>query len=118
MFIPSMALFLLLPIALPKPDIHCFSDTGAVKLQLCEAKLGYRTCFTKLDPDGRVATRGCSTKRPVFHEECENHVSGARKERFCYCSSHLCNSCPSLQPWGRAVGILALIALLPVVTGW
>ena len=60
---------------------------------------------------GEIGRRGEGMK--LFFQ-----VSGARKERFCYCSSHLCNSCPFLQPWGRAVGILALIALVPVVTGW
>ena len=102
-------------------DIHMFLilnlDQSTGKLQQCEAKLGYRTCFTKLDlskwlqyvftgsrivltsyyiflktshkclraifiqildAEGRVLTRGCSTKRPVFHVECENHVSWRR----------------------------------------
>ena len=108
-------------------DIHMFLilnlDQSTGKLQQCEAKLGYRTCFTKLDlskfqyvctdsrmvltsqyifliaslkclkaifiqildPEGRVLTRGCSTKRPVFHVECENHVSWRRFFTF----SHL-----------------------------
>ena len=28
---------------------------------------------------------------PMFHVECENHVSGVKSEKFCYCSYHLCN---------------------------
>ena len=42
-------------------------------------------------PEGAIVRRGCSTKMPMFHVECENHVSGTRNEKFCYCSYELCN---------------------------
>ena len=54
--------------------------------------------------DGAIARRGCSTKMPMFHVECENHVSGVRNEKFCYCSFQLCN--------GAGAGRPALSALL------
>jgi hypothetical protein len=41
--------------------------------------------------EGGIVRRGCSTKMPMFHVECENHVSGTRNEKFCYCSYELCN---------------------------
>ena len=31
-------------------------------------------------PDHNVILRGCSSKRKMFHVECENHLSGARWE--------------------------------------
>ena len=40
---------------------------------------------------GIVTGRGCSTKDKIFHIECENHVMGAKSEKFCYCSYFLCN---------------------------
>merc|ERR550517_2287364 len=103
-----LSFLLLVPLVDPAADIHCYSDPQGGKLQQCEAKLGYRTCFTKLDIKGRVLTRGCSTKRPVFHVECENHVSGPQRERFCYCSHQLCNSSPSL-----VTSLSPLSSLLP-----
>jgi hypothetical protein len=41
--------------------------------------------------DQVITSRGCSTKRPVFYFECENHMSGLQIEQFCYCSFDLCN---------------------------
>ena len=38
-----------------------------------------------------VIFRGCSSKRKMFHIECESHLSGTRNEQFCYCSYDLCN---------------------------
>ena len=41
--------------------------------------------------DNVVTMRGCSTKRPVFFVECENHMSGLIQEQICYCSFDFCN---------------------------
>ena len=88
-------------------DMKCYSDKEGMKFQQCKKKLGYRTCFTEYDKskwfqymlryyfklftEGQVLRRGCSTKMPMFHVECENHISGTRSEKFCYCSYDLCN---------------------------
>jgi len=72
-------------------DMKCYSERDGSKFQLCQKRLGYRTCFVQYDKDGGIVRRGCSTKMPMFHVECENHVSGVKSERFCYCSYHLCN---------------------------
>jgi len=72
-------------------DMKCYSEKDGSKFQLCQKRLGYRTCFVQYDKDGGIVRRGCSTKNPMFHVECENHVSGIKSEKFCYCSYHLCN---------------------------
>ena len=46
---------------------------------------------------GLVVARGCATKRPLFHIECENHESLTKSEEFCYCSYNLCNSKPAIS---------------------
>ena len=128
--------------------MKCYSEKDGSKFQLCQKRLGYRTCFVQygkgscliliqnikhtcqcfnynyssaaknetlfsillstmtLLSDGGIVRRGCSTKKydiaannkghhpffsPMFHVECENHVSGVKSEKFCYCSYHLCN---------------------------
>ena len=96
--------------------MRCYSEREGPKFQLCQKRLGYRTCFvqynkgnllTNISPEstnrltelrvslfiseGGIARRGCSTKMPMFHVECENHVSGIKSEKFCYCSYQLCN---------------------------
>ena len=52
------------------------------------AALWFQALFLSLlCSEGRVLTRGCSTKRPVFHVECENHVSSDAKSFCCHVSS-------------------------------
>ena len=41
--------------------------------------------------DNVITLRGCSTKRPVYFFECENHMTGLKNEQVCYCSFDLCN---------------------------
>ena len=97
-------------------DMRCYSEKDGSKFQLCQKRLGYRTCFVQYNKgnlfsgnfrsrkslinkpiislplsEGGIARRGCSTKMPMFHVECENHVSGIKSEKFCYCSYQLCN---------------------------
>ena len=55
----------------------------------------YLDCFSSIInvsiSDQVVTMRGCSTKRPVFFVECENHASGVKNEQVCYCSFDFCN---------------------------
>ena len=132
--------------------MKCYSEKDGSKFQLCQKRLGYRTCFVqygkgscliligklvnyvlnriilwpqKMKPyyaitnnyalipicfqtaelSGEAAPQKSMILQlnrvynkdhhpffsPMFHVECENHVSGVKSEKFCYCSYHLCN---------------------------
>merc|ERR1711892_32731 len=73
------------------PLLNCYHEQEGSRYQECQMQKGYQTCFTKYDENQSVTMRGCSTKRPVFFVECENHTSGARNEQVCYCSFDFCN---------------------------
>jgi len=71
--------------------IRCYQQKKGSKFQECRKRDGFHTCFSKYDHNHNVILRGCSSKRKMFHVECENHLSGARNEQFCCCSYDLCN---------------------------
>ena len=114
-------------------DMKCYSEKDGSKFQLCQKRLGYRTCFVQYDKgkpsdiftrkefwenfsDGGIVRRGCSTKNPMFHVECENHVSGIKSERFCYCSYHLCNYQRKISE--NILLIMSLSILVRVLSSW
>ena len=63
---------------------------------------------------GVLVARGCSTKRPLFHIECENHKSGTKSEEFCYCSYDLCNSEESTK-LDKVISILVFGLLITII---
>ena len=110
--------------------MKCYSEKDGSKFQLCQKRLGYRTCFVQYgkgsclilieklvnydlipicfqtaELSGEAAPQKSMILQlnrvynkdhhpffsPMFHVECENHVSGVKSEKFCYCSYHLCN---------------------------
>eukprot|EP00092_Neocalanus_flemingeri_P052244 GFUD01061005.1.p1 GENE.GFUD01061005.1~~GFUD01061005.1.p1 ORF type:complete len:134 (+),score=14.79 GFUD01061005.1:242-643(+) len=75
-----------------KTSMRCYSEKSGPKYQICDKSFGFQTCFTKYDDIKQVVLRGCSSKRKMFHVECESHLSGTRNEQFCYCSYDLCNN--------------------------
>ena len=68
-----------------------------------------------------VVLRGCSSRRKMFHVECESHLSGLKNEQICYCSFDLCNElshAPSPSKWRyfyRTVFTVLLLQFLMVV---
>merc|ERR1712106_397210 len=74
-----------------KTSLRCYSEPSGPKYQICDKSFGFQTCFTKYDDSQKIVLRGCSSKRKMFHIECESHLSGTRSEQFCYCSYDLCN---------------------------
>ena len=120
--------------------MRCYSEREGPKFQLCQKRLGYRTCFVQYNKgnllanispettnkltdrptdcvllnisEGGIARRGCSTKRPMFHFECENHVSGIKSERFCYCSYKLCNYQKRIRENLLLIATLSILLIL------
>merc|ERR1719208_305196 len=81
--------------SVPVSGLECFSDVLGFQQTHCSSARGFKTCFTKINNDGAVIARGCSTKDNKYHVECENHVMGKADritETFCYCGYNLCNS--------------------------
>merc|ERR1711892_1087402 len=74
-----------------KSSLLCYSEAAGPKRQICDASFGFQTCFTKYNHNHEIVLRGCSTKRKMFHIECESHLSGTRSQQFCYCGYDLCN---------------------------
>merc|ERR1711890_4416 len=89
--------------------LKCFSDVGATETTRCAERKGLRTCFIKYDQDSSVVGRGCSTKSERFQIRCENHQMGQGGERFCYCSSSLCNQADRV---GQPFPLLLLLLLV------
>ena len=79
--------------------MRCYSEKTGPKYQICDKSFGFQTCFTKYDDsklrkfiernlqtwgnfqivlENQVVLRGCSSKRKMFHIECESHLSGTR----------------------------------------
>lgn len=67
------------------------------------SRIGEKWSFTNgvsiLEND--VVLRGCSSRRKMFHVECESHLSGLNNEQICYCSFDLCNELNSEQTLWR-----------------
>ena len=78
-----------------KTSMRCYSEKTGPKYQICDKSYGFQTCFTKYDArkfsklsrfssnlwillENQVVLRGCSSKRKMFHIECESHLSGTR----------------------------------------
>ena len=80
-----------------KTSMRCYSEKTGPKYQICDKSYGFQTCFTKYDDskfyysklswffsnlwillENQVVLRGCSSKRKMFHIECESHLSGTR----------------------------------------
>lgn len=82
-----------------KTSMRCYSEKTGPKYQICDKSFGFQTCFTKYDDskflkfmnrdpqtrsnsrfvsENQVVLRGCSSKRKMFHIECESHLSGTR----------------------------------------
>merc|ERR1719348_2282901 len=68
------------------------SEEDPARWKQCDLKRGYRTCYTKFDPLGQMAGRGCSSKEKLYREHCEVHEMDGLIEKFCYCSFNLCNA--------------------------
>jgi len=94
-----------------KSSMRCYSEKTGPKYQICDKTVGFQTCFTKYDDKKQVVLRGCSSKRKMFHIECESHLSGTRNEQFCYCSYDLCNASTKNMP-GAVMGLLSLLICL------
>merc|ERR1719361_2032838 len=90
-------------------SLKCFSDVGATETTRCAERKGLQTCFIKYDQGSSVVGRGCSTKSKRFQIRCENHQMGQGGERFCYCSSSLCNKADQV---GQHLLLLFLLPLL------
>ena len=61
--------------------------------------------------DRNIVLRGCSSKRKMFHIECESHLSGTRNEQFCYCGYDLCNAATSERVNGK-VSVTVILVLV------
>ena len=109
-----------------KTSLLCYSEKTGPKYQICDNSFGFQTCFTKYDASKKdniidifenissfsgkeIVLRGCSSKRKMFHIECESHLSGTRNEQFCYCGYDLCNGATS--EWGNGKTLLTVILL-------
>ena len=113
-------------------EMRCYSEREGSKFQLCQKKLGYRTCFVQYNKgiyltytdwdmitvfsvaEGGIARRGCSTKMPMFHVECENHVSGVKSEKFCYCSYQLCNNQERIEVNSVLIPLIIILSTLVI----
>ena len=62
--------------------------------------------------DHEMILRGCSSKRKMFHTECESHLSGTRNEQFCYCGYDLCNKAVSDLNGGLSGRMFLVISLV------
>merc|ERR1712179_172315 len=103
----SLVMFLTVSSKQDPKSIQCYHEVNGDKFQQCHKDDGFETCFSKYDHNRVVILRGCSSKKKMFHVECENHISGTRNEQFCYCSYDLCNSSS-----GGPRGCLLLLLLL------
>merc|ERR1719270_1166541 len=97
-----------------KTSMRCYSEKTGPKYQICDKSFGFQTCFTKYDDKKQVVLRGCSSKRKMFHIECESHLSGTRNEQFCYCSYDLCNASSRFVS-GAVMSLLSLLTSLFVL---
>ena len=122
--------------------LQCYAGKKGWKYQECYKRDGFKTCFTKhengrfditifdqifrikqyffliiYDITGVLVARGCATKRPLFHVECENHQSLEKSEEFCYCSYNLCNSHLATR-LDMAIYILVIAVLAGPAAGW
>eukprot|EP00090_Calanus_glacialis_P005440 TRINITY_DN14209_c0_g1_i2.p1 TRINITY_DN14209_c0_g1~~TRINITY_DN14209_c0_g1_i2.p1 ORF type:complete len:121 (+),score=12.50 TRINITY_DN14209_c0_g1_i2:266-628(+) len=86
------------------------SEADPARWKMCDLKRGFRTCYTKYDPLGQLAGRGCSSKEKLYREHCEVHEMDGLVEKFCYCSFNLCNR--SFVNKGTPISLL-LSTLLP-----
>merc|ERR1719389_913662 len=68
------------------------SEADPARWKQCDLQRGFRTCYTKYDPLGQLAGRGCSSKEKLYREHCEVHEMDGLIEKFCYCSFNLCNT--------------------------
>jgi hypothetical protein len=68
--------------------------------------------------DHEIILRGCSSKRKMFHIECESHLSGTRNEQFCYCSYDLCNEASNAGEKRKLVVTLIFVSFLKTSFDW
>merc|ERR1740137_273210 len=99
-----------------KTSMRCYSEQTGPKYQICDKSLGFQTCFTKYDDRKKVVLRGCSSKRKMFHIECESHLSGTRNEQFCYCSYDLCNT--ATGPCGNIYMVISAVMVIRQYLFW
>ena len=77
------------------------------KIRMNNISLTFPTSFI-----GRnIVLRGCSSKRKMFHIQCESHLSGTRNEQFCYCGYDLCNAATSERVNGKASVTVILLSV-------
>ena len=115
--------------------MRCYSEKTGPKYQICDNSFGFQTCFTKYDDSEKdeignildnvssfsgkqIVLRGCSSKRKMFHIECESHLSGTRNEQFCYCSYDLCNEASNAGEKRKLLVTLILVSLLRISLDW
>merc|ERR1711994_479071 len=93
---PPPLLVLLINLLTPGSGLNCWTGLESVedpaRWKQCDLKRGFRTCYTKYDPLGQLAGRGCSSKEKLYREHCEVHEMDGLIEKFCYCSFNLCNT--------------------------
>ena len=115
-----------------KSSLLCYSEVAGPKRQICDTSFGFQTCFTKYNhsehfldyfyivlmifsSDHEIILRGCSSKRKMFHIECESHLSGTRSEQFCYCGYDLCNKAVSDLNGGLSEKMYLVICLAVLI---
>jgi len=89
---------LLMAIILPGWGLKCYTGLEGDRWKTCDLHRGFRTCYTKYDPLGEVAGRGCSTKEKMYYVHCEAHEMEELEEKFCYCSFNYCNTAINKTP--------------------
>lgn len=103
---------LLMTVILSGSSLKCYTGLDGDRWKTCDLHRGFRTCYTKYDPMGLVAGRGCSTKEKMYYVHCEAHEMDELEEKFCYCSFNYCNTATASKKvsWN----LLLLSLLLPL----
>merc|ERR1719322_158798 len=109
-------LFFIMNVLCPGLGLNCWtgleSEEDPARWKQCDLKRGFRTCYTKYDPLGQLAGRGCSSKEKLYREHCEVHEMDGLIEKFCYCSFNLCNTAKSSIEKNVLLYILVFLILL------
>jgi len=100
----------------PGLGLNCWtgleSEEDPARWKQCDLKRGFRTCYTKYDPLGQLAGRGCSSKEKLYREHCEVHEMDGLIEKFCYCSFNLCNTADNRIDKNAHLQLLVFLFLL------
>jgi hypothetical protein len=77
--------------------------------------VNYKYFWKHLFSGKQIVLRGCSSKRKMFHIQCESHLSGTRNEKFCYCGYDLCNAATSEQVNGKTSVAVILLSVMSLI---